>query len=86
VTDKPVYPKNQKMEVIYKIKNQTGQPLMDFSVRMEIPGFALDYGTRYKEKNFLDAREEFFQRIPLKMPNDIPPGKYKVAISVMAVK
>lgn len=84
VTDKPVYLKNQTMEVIYNIRNITGQTLRAFWVTMEIPGFRLDYDKKYKEKNFLGAEEEFYRKIPLKIPDDIPPGKYKIKISVRA--
>lgn len=84
MTDKPVYSKNQQMEIAYKIRNITGQPLGDLRVLMEIPGFNLDYDSKYKKKSFLGAQEEFFQKIPLQVPDDIPPGKYKINVTVIA--
>lgn len=79
-TDKPLYSKNQPMEVVYRIRNMTGETLGDFLVIMEIPGFSLDYENLYKRKNFLRAQEEFFQKIPVQIPKDIPPGKYKITV------
>jgi len=84
MTDKPVYSKREQMELIYKIRNVTGQSLRDFFVITEIPGFDLDSKATFKAKNFLAAEEEFFQKIPLRIPNDIPPGRYKITLLVRA--
>ena len=77
-TDKRVYSKSEQMQVTYSIQNITRQPLSDFLVLLEMPGFNLDYNSQYRKKPFLAGEEEFLQKIPVQIPKDIPPGKYKI--------
>jgi hypothetical protein len=72
------------MEITYKIRNMTGQTLSDLRAVVKIPGFNIEYDKQYKKKNFLAAEEEFFQKIQLQIPQDIPPSKHKISLSVRA--
>lgn len=81
MTDKLVYSKNQPMEVMYKIKNITGNTVTDLEVRTLISGFELDFNERYRNRSFLASQEEFLQKIPVLIPKDVPPGKYRILVT-----